>query len=400
MLDLKKYEEPMQKCSRCKFCQASCPVFLEDLLETHVAGARIGLINAALMQGSLPVSDRFKEVVDRCLLCTNCVQTCPPNIPVDEIVVAARHKIYGGKRQNLIKRKLLRQFMDSRGFGSILSRVGALAHDTGLFPPDFPAPAGKPFLSSHSGSYPAEGRRRAKVAYFVGCGTNAFYPDTAEDVIKVMNRNGIEVVIPEGLVCCGLPAMVEGDLETAQELARKNIAILAAQESDAIITDCTSCGRSLKAKFNKLFPDNDPLLLKAAALGDKVWEATDYLNSIGLSAAPGNFPEAFTYHVPCHRGWSQTLREAPRLLLAKVPGAKLIEMEFPEKCCGAGGNFFMAYKELSQKIRAHKIQDIESTGAGIVISQCPSCRSYLSAKLKQKKFMHPLSFLARSYGNE
>ncbi len=91
------------------------------------------------------------------------------------------------------------------------------------------------------------------------------------------------------------------------------------------------------------------------------------------------------------------MKDAPRTLLAKVPGARLVEMEFPEKCCGAGGNFFMDFKELSQKIRSRKLADIGSTGAGIVISQCPSCRSYLSAGLKNKKFMHPLSLLARSY---
>ncbi len=398
MRDLKKYQDLIQKCSYCRFCQSTCPVFMEDLLETHSAVARIELTRACLMEKSLPAGERFREIIDRCLLCTNCVQTCPANIPWDEIAVAARAQIYQGKRQNPLTKKLLRKFMEQRGFGTILSRAGALAQGAGLFPTDYPAPAEKPFSEIRQGVIPAEGPRRARAAYYVGCGANTFHPDTAEDVVRVLSRNGIEVVIPEGMVCCGTPALGEGDLETAQEMARKNIELLAGLEVDAIVTDCSSCGRALKTKNLKLFLENDPLLLKAIALAEKVWEATDYLNSIGLVAEPSSFPEKFTYHIPCHRGWKPAIKDAPRTLLAKIPGAELVEMEFPERCCGAGGTFFMNYQELSAKIRSRKMEDIVATGAQIVISQCPSCRSYLASGLKNIKFMHPLSLLARAYG--
>ena len=241
MLDLRKYEDWIQKCSRCKFCQATCPVFLEELLETYTAGARINLIYACLAKGEFPTSERFREVLDRCLLCTSCVQGCPPNIPVDEIVVIARHNLYQGKRRDVMRRNVLRGFMERRGFGSILAKAGAVISELGLFPSDFPAPAEKPFSELCRGIVPAEGKTRAKVAYFVGCATNAFYPDTAEDVVRVMSVNGIEVIIPEGIVCCGLPALVDGDIETALGFAQKNVEILAELDVDAIITDCTSC---------------------------------------------------------------------------------------------------------------------------------------------------------------
>ena len=85
MLSLELYEDMMAKCSYCQFCQATCPVYLEDHLETHLARARVELIRAALLEGSMPVTERLREVVSRCLLCGNCVQTCPAVIPVDEI---------------------------------------------------------------------------------------------------------------------------------------------------------------------------------------------------------------------------------------------------------------------------------------------------------------------------
>lgn len=398
MQDLQKYAPQIQKCAHCQFCQAACPVFLEDLLETHTARARLELIRACFLENSLPPSSRFKEIIERCLLCTNCVQTCPAALPADEMVMAARYQLYQGKRRNALTRTALHRFMKQRGLGALLSRAGALAQGAGLLPPEFPAPSARPFLEQRKGVIPAEGKTRARVAYFVGCGTNTFYPETAEDTVRVLTRNGIEVLLPEGLVCCGIPALAEGDLAFAQECAAKNMGILTGLQVDAIITDCTSCGMSLKVKQPKLIPENDPLFMKAAVLAPKVWEATDYLNSLGLVEEPGRFPARLTYHIPCHRGWSSTLKNAPRALCSRVSGAELIEMEYPERCCGAGGLFFVNFRELAQSIRAKKVQDIQQTGAQMVLTHCPSCKSYLAAALPQLKVMHPLSLLARAYG--
>jgi glycolate oxidase iron-sulfur subunit len=401
MRDLKKYQDQMAKCSFCEFCQATCPVYLEDLLETHVARARMNLVRACLVENSIPVSERFEEVVNRCLLCTNCVQACPAKIPVDEIVISARHKLYGGKRRGPLRRGGMKIFMQGRGFGLAslpLSAAQTLASHLGIAPEELPRIAGRSFAGKHKGVIPAQGKQRGRVAYFVGCATNSFYPGTAEDVVKVLTENGIEVLIPEGLSCCGLPALVEGDLDTAQELAVKNFSILTGLDVDAVVTDCTSCGMALKVKVAKAIPEDNPLFLKAVKFAPKVWEVTDYLNKIGLVNVPAAFPQKITYHIPCHRGWSPTLPNAPRNLLAKIPGLQIAEMEFPEKCCGAGGTFFMEYGKLSKNIRSKKIEDILQTSANILITQCPSCRSYLAPALPGLKIMHPASLLARAYG--
>ena len=130
----------------------------------------------------------------------------------------------------------------------------------------------------------------------------------------------------------------------------------------------------------------------------KVHEATDYLNKLGLTFQPQSLQAKFTYHIPCHRKWTPTLNDAPRALLAKIQGAELAEMEYPEKCCGAGGSFFLDFSELSKSIRAKKVDDILRTQTEIVVTQCPACRSFLQASLDRHKIMHPLSLLARAYG--
>ena len=164
------------------------------------------------------------------------------------------------------------------------------------------------------------------------------------------------------------------------------------------MTDCASCGMALRTKALKALPEGNPLRLKAELLAPKIFEATDYLLQIGLAQTPGPLAVACTYHVPCHRGWTPTLNDAPRELVTRVPGVELKEMEFPEKCCGGGGAFFMDFRELSQGIRSHKLEDIQTTGAKLVLTQCPSCRSYLAPALPDSTVLRPLSLLAKAYG--
>jgi len=397
--DLDYYRALVDKCSHCALCEAVCPVYLEDMLETHVARARIDIINQTLYKKSMPVTPRVREIIDRCLVCTSCTQSCGAAVPVHEIIITARHALYAGKKQNPLQRFFLKDMMEKRGIRGLPAFLLWTAQKLHMAPKGFPKVSLRSFDSTYHGTYMPEGRKRARVAYFTGCATNTMQTDTGVSVMKVLALNGIEVVIPDGLMCCGIPALGEGDIPTAQKLARNNISILAGLEVDAFVTDCTSCGMMLRAEAAKLLPADDPLLLKALELSSKIFEVTDYLNTIGLSAKPGPLQGDFTYHIPCHRGWTGTLNEAPLKLLSQVPGLNYRPMEEPEKCCGAGGAFFMDYYDLSQKIRTHKVNDISNTGAGLLVSQCPGCRSYLSVGLDNKvEAVHPLTLLRRAYG--
>ena len=391
------YSEMMARCSHCGLCQATCPVYLEDLLQTHLARARMELIRASLVEGSLPVSRRLREVVDRCLLCTNCSQTCAAGIPVDEIIAAARHQLHQGRQYGPVRRRLTGIWMRKRGASAIIGGAAAMGRRMGLVPGEVPPSAPKPFTRLCKGTFPATGARRARVAYYVGCATNSISPDTGLAAVQVLNHNGIEVVVPQGLVCCGIPALAEGSLTISQEMVRTNIRILAGLEVDAVVTDCTSCGLMLRSKALKILSLEDPLRKEAEALGLRVWEVMDYLNQLGLRAEPGPLPGRFTYHVPCHRGWTPTLNDAPRKTLSRVPGFVLVESEHPEHCCGAGGAFFLDHLDLARKIRSRKIDEILRTEAATVVTPCPACRAFLAPRLPGLTVEHPVSLLARSY---
>lgn len=397
MLKLENYRDVINKCSHCGYCQATCPVYLEDLLESHVARNRLNLINQVLILENMPPSQRFKEILDRCLLCTNCTQTCSSKVPVDEIIIAARAETGKGVLGGL-KGFVMSKMLQQRGLTGLMSKAGSLMQKMGVAGREMPQLASQSFDQMYSGTIPAKGEPRGKVAYFVGCGTNFLYPDTGTAVVDVLTRNGWEVVIPDGQVCCGIPAIAEGDLAAARDMVTANLKLFDPGNLEAVITDCTSCGMMIKEKFSKLLEPDDPLQEKAQALAGKIFEITDFLQQKGLSAPPVTLNKTFTYHVPCHRGWSPTVVDAPRQLLGSLPGAELRELEDPERCCGAAGTFFMQHRELSESIRSHRLEQIEASQADTVITQCPVCRFYLSAGLKSQQVTHPVILLSQAYG--
>lgn len=397
MLRLEDYEKIIEKCSHCSYCQSTCPSFQNEQSESHVAKNRLLVIKETLMHDRMPYSSKAKEILDECLLCTNCTQTCSSKIPIDSIIISARIKA-GQKGIGGIKQFVMGRMLTQRGLTGALGKAGSLAQKLGIATKEIPQLAGKAFDKMYSGTYTPAGEVKKRVAYFVGCGTNFIFPDTGEAVVKVLNHNGIEVVIPSGQVCCGIPALAEGDLTGVQTMVETNIKLFAGLEVDAIITDCTSCGMMFKEKAAKCLPDDHPLQEKIAQVTAKMWEVTDYLQNEGLSAVPGQLDITWSYHVPCHRGWSPTVKDAPRELLAQIPNAQLKEFDNPEQCCGGAGTFFIEHRDTAEAIRDKRLKDIENTESDAILTQCPVCRFYIGFKVNDREVTHPIKILARSYG--
>lgn len=397
MLRLEDYEKIIEKCSQCSYCQSTCPSYINELSESFVAKNRLLLIKETLMHNRIPYSERAKEILDNCLLCTNCTQTCCSKIPIDDIIISARIKA-GQKGAGGIKQFVMGKMLTQRGLTGVLGKAGSVAQKLGIAVKEIPQLASKPFDKMYSGTYTPEGEVKKRVAYFVGCGTNFIFPDTGEAVVKVLNHNGMEVVIPQGQVCCGIPALGEGDLEGARDMVKTNIDLLAGLDVDAIVTDCTSCGMMFKEKAAKCFPDDDPLQEKITAVTSKIWEVTDFLQNQGLNMPPGQLDITWSYHVPCHRGWSPTVKDAPRDLLSQIPNAQLNEFDNPEQCCGGAGTFFMEHRDVAEQIRSNRLEEIQNTKSDAVLTQCPVCRFYIGFKVTDREVTHPIKILARAYG--
>jgi glycolate oxidase iron-sulfur subunit len=154
-------------------------------------------------------------------------------------------------------------------------------------------------------------------------------------------------------------------------MARANIAAL--EGFDHIITGCATCSTALK-NYRHWIPQGDPLHAKAAAVSEKTWDFSDFLDHHGVTPAPRrNRPLKVTYHDPCHLKWHQGIVEAPRRLLSQMKGIDYIEMAGADACCGLGGAFGLYHRDTSLAIQKKKMAAIAETGADVVVTSCPGC---------------------------
>jgi len=234
------------------------------------------------------------------------------------------------------------------------------------------------------------------LGYFVGCATNLLYPEIADATIDVLTRNGVEVVIPRGQACCGIPAYTAGDMSTARFLAGKNREVFGDLDVDLVITDCASCSAALKhevAEFVGIEPIPGP-----------VRDLTEFLvDTLDIPAADGGGEVRVTYHDPCHLSRGQHITDAPREILRRSGGVDLVELSEPERCCGGAGAFTFTHHELARMVGARKIADIRGTGAAVVATPCPACRMQIEDLLAHEGLAvdvrHPVELYAAAYGS-
>jgi glycolate oxidase iron-sulfur subunit len=215
-----------------------------------------------------------------------------------------------------------------------------------------------------------------RVAFFPGCAVSRFQPDIERATVNVLSALGYEVIVPEGLTCCGRPHLSLGDRKAAEECARRNTVLLASLGVEAIVTSCASCGLTFKKEY--------PTLL--APSGQKpvpVLDVHEFLagKMEGLTLPP--VPLTVTWHDPCHLGRGQGLSETARAVLRSATGIELVEMENPGRCCGFGGVMRIAHRGLSDRIGDAKAQEIIATGVGVVVTGCPGCRMQLADSLRR-----------------
>jgi glycolate oxidase iron-sulfur subunit len=209
-----------------------------------------------------------------------------------------------------------------------------------------------------------------RVAYFQACGMRLMFPDAARSTLALLS--GIGQVTVKDNACCGLPHLAHGMGGTFLQLARENIALY--EDADVVVTDCASCGGTLKHLAGHF--QDDPLWRdRAAAFSAKVMDLTEYLVRAGYRA-PVRRDLTFTFHDPCHLARGQGIRAQPRQLLAEA--GTLVEMEEADSCCGGAGTFHLEHPETAGRILERKRTHIEQTGAAVVVTACPGCLMQLT----------------------
>jgi glycolate oxidase iron-sulfur subunit len=250
---------------------------------------------------------------------------------------------------------------------------------------------------------PAIGPLQRRVAFFLGCFQNLIFAEGSAATVRVLARNGCEVHTPKEVKCCGMPAAGYGDVELVREWARYNIALFERYPAEVILTDCATCGSTLK-KYGVLLADDPRYAERAQAFSARVRDIAEFLLSIDLRVPRGEIAARITYHDPCHLVRGQKVRTQPRVLLKLVPGVEFVEMKEADWCCGSAGTQLITHYHNSLRVNQRKMDNVRVTGADLVATGCPGCQMQLGMGAQHFQVpvhvLHPVQVLDEAYRRE
>jgi glycolate oxidase iron-sulfur subunit len=412
--------EDYARCIRCGICLNACPTYRLWNLEADSPRGRIHQM-IQVEDGVVPVTDSFVEHIDKCLDCRACETACPSGVEYGKLVEYARAGIEREYQRPFVSRvardfvyrrllpypsriaaaaRLLR-FYQRSGLQSLarstgLLKVLGLAQREQLLPR-----IDKEFFFGKLGqTFPAAGKRQARVAFFAGCVANVSFAELNAATIRVLAANGCDVVIPREQLCCGALPAHAGVRDVARQLARKNLAAFQLANVDAIVTNAAGCGSTLK-EYDHLFTADEWEFAAARAFGKKTRDVTEFLAELGVQAPLRALPLRVTYQDSCHLLHGQKIREAPRKLLRAIPGLELVELPFTEICCGSAGVYNVTETSASLELLAEKMRHAQSTQAEVIATSNPGCLLQLRAGVEMhgttQEVLHVVELLDRAY---
>ena len=260
-----------------------------------------------------------------------------------------------------------------------------------------------PFVGPTEVIYPAIFEKKLTVGLLSGCVMPLMQGSTMTATVRVLTRNGCDVVVPVGQGCCGALNLHSGDLEMARRMARINIDVFLAAGVDLIVTSSAGCGSNMK-EYHDLLADDPGYAEPARRFAELTRDVTEVLVSLPFDPPKAPLNRKITYQDPCHLVHAQRIASQPRAILASIPGLELAEMEQSSMCCGGAGIYSAVQPELSAKILGTKMGHIAATGASQVITANPGCMVQIEQGLSQMgtpaKVLHIVDILDEAYREE
>jgi len=419
----------LAQCIHCGLCLPACPTYDATKLEKHSPRGRIQLMRN-VAEGRLDLTAAFGDEMYFCLGCLACETACPAGVDYTRMFEEARADIERAGILNTEKRNWIRSVMlrgvftrpwllraigralriyQAGGMEALVRRLGLLR----LLPKNLRElePLTPRVERDFSDALIAEietpaAARRKRVGMLTGCVQDLTYSSVNRDTVDVLLANGCEVVTPRMQHCCGSLHGHNGEVDTARDMARRNIDAMersagSLDDLDAIISNAGGCGSHLK-HYDHLLHDDPRYAARAAKWSAKVKDVHEFLSAIGIvKPAGGGAEQTVTYHESCHLCHGQKITKQPRELLKMIPGLKLVELPESSWCCGSAGVYNITQPEMSAKLLDRKMANIAKTGAKCVANGNPGCSVQLEAGARAKgadiKVAHPITLLARAY---
>lgn len=238
-----------------------------------------------------------------------------------------------------------------------------------------------------------------KTQIFIPCFVDQLYPQTAFNMIRLLEKAGCEVSYNPDQTCCGQPAFNAGFRDEARAVCSKFLKDFNADS--VIVAPSASCVGFVKNYYATLF-ENSSRHNEVKAVSRNIFELSDFLvNRIGFTNFNASFPAKITYHDSCAGLRECGIKNEPRQLLMQVKGLEIIEMADVETCCGFGGTFAVKFESISIAMAEQKVEHALATGASHIVSTDLSClmhlQGYINHKNYQLKTMHLADLLVSGW---
>ena len=421
MTTLTDLEKPAEtdylNCIRCGLCLSVCPTYREYLSETTSPRGRVALARKGL-EGQLELSPNLIEQMYGCFACMACNDVCPVGIRPADLTLAMRfvqeQRQPAGWKKTLFEgliphpermeaATLPLRLYEGLGIRRLVYALGLMRfmpkqlRDLEAMLPRMPQ---RPLRQVLPRVTKARGEEKYQVGFFLGCAQSLLFAEESAASVRVMSRNGCSVFTPKEVECCGMPAHGYGRLDLVRKQAKHNIAVFEKQDLNVVVTDCATCGSTLK-EYGAYLKDDPEWAERAAKFSAKVRDVSEFLGEIPLEKPKGKVEARVTYHDPCHLRRAQKVWKQPREIMKLIDGLEFVEMPEADWCCGSAGSQLITHYETSTQVLDRKMDNLAGTKAQVVASGCPGCQMQLNTGLQRRgldmRVVHPITLLDEAY---
>jgi glycolate oxidase iron-sulfur subunit len=432
---LEDNSDKLLTCVHCGLCLPSCPTYRVLGNENDSPRGRVYLMRG-MVEGRIELGESFTNHIDLCLGCRACETACPSGVPYGQLLEMARAEIVDAQAEQnkpmallvgfvlrqiftrprllAVSMKLAKWFRDCGlgelafnsqmlsgrlqfGLAVLLSSRSPLAKKSR---PEFDTSPAVSLPDGQSLSSSEAVQTKTRVGVLRGCVMEGLFTEANRATERVLVRNGCQIAGVKNQMCCGALHAHAGYMETARELARKNIKAFLDDDCQYVIVNSAGCGAAMK-EYREWLEHDKEFAVQANEFSAKVKDISEFLAEQGIKKPNGQVKLLVTYDAPCHLMHAQRIVNPPLELLQSIPGLQFRALAGAETCCGGAGIYNLQHPELSAEILSGKLENIRKTGADMVATANPGCIMQIGAGAKMAgldvEVIHPVELLDAAY---